>query len=253
MSNTREGIVLRSGMQFRRGWLAFAALAACLLLSASARGGIVEKTGTFGGLKVTYRVDLPNGYDPARAYPTILAFTGGGQTMDIVEQTLTDWQSEAEKRGYIVISPAAPDGQLFFEGGERIFPAFLDMILHDYKVKGGKLFLAGHSNGGISAFHVAVRYPQYFVSVTGYPGLLYNEDDLSKLQDLKGLCIFLHVGERDKDWQKEMRQQSEMFRQAGFKVQFDVEANQVHRLNVHTADLQNRLFAQLEQTATGCK
>lgn len=237
----------------RAGWLALAGLSACLLLCTGARAGIVEKTGTFGGLKVTYRVDLPNSYDPARTYPVILAFTGGGQTMDIVAQTLTDWQSEAEKRGYIVVSPAAPDGQLFFEGGDRIFPAFLDQILHDYKVKGGKLFLAGHSNGGISAFHIAVRYPQYFISVTGYPGLLYDDDDLSRMQKLKGLCIFLHVGELDPDWRKEIQRQSEMFRQAGLKVEFDVEKNQIHRLNVHTADLQNRLFAQLEETASGCK
>jgi S-formylglutathione hydrolase FrmB len=246
-SSVREGIA-----QGYPAWLALAMLVFCLVSGGSAKAGIVEKTGTFNGIKVTYRVDLPNGYDPARAYPTILVFTGGGQTMDIVEQTLGDWQSEAEKRGYIVISPAAPDGQLFFEGGDRIFPAFMDQMLRDYKVKGGKLFLAGHSNGGISAFHIAVRYPQYFVSVTGYPGLLY-EDDLTKMENLKGLCIFLHVGERDRDWQKEMQQQARMFKQAGFQVQFDIEANQIHRLNVHTADLQNRLFAQLEQTASGCK
>ena len=238
--------------QGRSIWLSLAVLAACALISATSRAETIEKTGTFGGLKVTYRVDLPNGYDPARDYPTLLAFTGGDQTMNIVEQTLGDWRSEAERRGYIVVSPAAPDGLLFFEGGDRIFPAFLDQILRDYKVKGGKLFLAGHSNGGLSAFHIAVRYPQYFVSVTGYPGVL-NGDDISKIQALKPLCIYMHVGDRDPDWRAEMQRQAGMFRQLGFKVQFDVEKDQIHRLNVHKADLQNRLFAQLEQVANGCK
>jgi poly(3-hydroxybutyrate) depolymerase len=233
-------------------WLSVVALAACLLLSTISRAETIEKTGTFGGLKVTYRVDLPSGYDPARAYPTLLVFTGGEQTMNIVEQTLGDWRSEAERRGYIVVSPAAPNGLLFFEGGDRIFPAFLDQILRDYKVKGGKLFLAGHSNGGLSAFHIAVRYPQYFLSVTGYPGMLY-EDDISKIQSLKPLCIYMHVGDHDPDWRDEMQHQSAIFRQLGFKVQFDVEKDQIHRLNVHTADLQNRLFAQLEQATNGCK
>jgi poly(3-hydroxybutyrate) depolymerase len=238
--------------QGRPAWLSAAALLACLLCSAISRAETIEKTGTFGGLKVTYRVDLPNGYDPARAYPTLLVFTGGDQTMNIVEQTLGDWRSEAERRGYIVVSPAAPDGQLFFEGGDRIFPAFLDQILRDYKVKGGKLFLAGHSNGGLSAFHIAVRYPQYFLSVTGYPGMLY-DDDMSKIQALKPLCIYMHAGDHDPDWRDEMQRQAGMFRQLGFKVQFDVEKDQIHRLNVHKEDLQNRLFAQLEQAANGCK
>lgn len=232
-------------------WLTLAALTFGFL-GANAKAETIEKTGTFGGLKVTYKVDLPNGYDPAHTYPVILAFTGGGQTMDIVDQTLTDWRSEAERRGYIVVSPAAPDGMLFFEGGDRIFPAFLDQILKDYKVKGGKLFLAGHSNGGISAFHVATSYPQYFVSVTGYPGLLYG-DDIGKVDALKSLCIFMHVGDRDTGWRDEMRRQAEDFRKRGFHVQFDVETNQIHRLNVHTANLQNRLFEQLEQAANGCK
>jgi len=125
------------------------------------------------------------------------------------------------------------------------------MILRDYKVKGGKLFLAGHSNGGLSAFHIAVRYPQYFLSVTGYPGMLY-EADIEQIQNLKPLCIYLHVGDRDPEWRDEMQVQARLFRQRGFKVQLDVEKDQVHRLNVHKADLQNRLFAQLEQAANGC-
>jgi poly(3-hydroxybutyrate) depolymerase len=233
-------------------WLSVAALGACLLSSAVCRAETIEKTGTFGGLKVAYRVDLPNGFDPARAYPTLLVFTGGGQTMNIVEQTLGDWRSEAERRGYIVVSPAAPDGLLFFQGGDRIFPEFLDMILRDYKVKGGKLFLAGHSNGGLSAFHIAVRYPQYFLSVTGYPGMLYDEDIL-KIQNLKPLCIYMHVGDHDPDWRDGMQFQARRLRELGFKVQFDVEMDQIHRLNVHKGDLQNRLFAQLEQATNGCK
>jgi hypothetical protein len=41
------------------------------------------------------------------------------------------WVPEAERRGYIVVSPAAPTDQLFFESSDRVFPEFLDMILRD--------------------------------------------------------------------------------------------------------------------------
>ena len=225
---------------------------ALLLFGAGARADTIAKSGTFNGLTVDYKVDLPDGYDAARAYPTILAFTGGGQTMDIVDQTLGDWRSVAKTRGYIVVAPAAPDGQLFFEGGDKIFPAFLDQILHDYKVKGGKMYVVGHSNGGLSAFHIASRYPKYFVSVTGYPGLLY-DNDISEIQNLQGLCIFMHAGDHDPDWANEMQKQADEFRQLGFKVEFQIEKDQVHRLNVHEEDLQNRLFAQLEEAPQACK
>src|SRR5207245_1415850 len=102
----------------------------------AARADMMEKTGIFGGLKVTYKVVLPHGYDASRAYPTVLVFTGGPQTLQIATSTVqTDCQQEAERRGYIVIGPASPNGELFFEGAERVFPEFLDAILKNYKVQ----------------------------------------------------------------------------------------------------------------------
>ena len=71
------------------------------------------------------KVVLPAGYDPAKAYPAILGFGGGPQNMNTVDNLLSrNLRAEAEKRGYIVIAPAAPDDQLFFEDGARIFPGF---------------------------------------------------------------------------------------------------------------------------------
>ena len=110
-----------------------------------------EKTKKVGGTTVHYKVVLPNGYDPAKAYPAILALGGGPQTMNTVDAfSAATWRAEAEKRGYIVVAPAAPDGQLFFEGGARIFPEFLKMILADYKIQDDKFHIAGPSNGGIA-------------------------------------------------------------------------------------------------------
>src|SRR4029079_1703877 len=107
------------------------------------------------------------GYDPGKAYPAILAFPGGPQTLDTVQGTVErHWHQEAERRGYIVVVPAAPNDRLYFQGGERIFPEFLTRILGDYKIQGNKLHIAGVSNGGISAFHIAAMYPEYFLSVT---------------------------------------------------------------------------------------
>src|SRR5436190_9910545 len=95
---------------------------------------LLEKTGTFAGLKVTYKVVLPDGYDPAKTYPLVLVFTGGPQTLQIATSTVeADWRKEAERRGYIVVAPASPNGELFFEGADRIFPSFLDQMLKDYK------------------------------------------------------------------------------------------------------------------------
>src|SRR5216683_313036 len=113
-----------------------AAAAVVLFATQPLRAELLEKTKKVGGTTVNYKVVLPNGYDPAKAYPGILALGGGPQTMNTVDSVLNrNLRAEAEKRGYIVVAPAAPDDQLFFEDGARIFPAFLKMILADYKIQ----------------------------------------------------------------------------------------------------------------------
>ena len=212
-----------------------------------AGAGIVEKTGTFGGLKLTYDVLLPPHYDPARNYPVVLVFAGGPQLLRMAKSTIeTDWQAEAEKRGYIVISPGTPDGSLFFQNADRVFPEFLDAIRKEYKVAGGKLHIAGHSNGGISAFHVAARYPRYFSTVTGYPGLLNDSADGERVDGLRGMCLFMHVGDQDRGWMPAMREQAESLKRDGYRIKITIEKGQGHRLHAADINLSPRLFDEIE-------
>jgi poly(3-hydroxybutyrate) depolymerase len=223
----------------------FGALVLCVF-AAPASAELVEKTGRFGGLQVAYKVVLPPGYDAARSYPVVLVFTGGAQQLRGAENTLnTDWRSEAEKRGYVVISPGTPDGSLFFEGADRIFPEFLDAIVRDYKPQGGKLHVAGHSNGGLSAFHVAAKFPSYFISVTGYPGLLQGATE-GNVRVLKSHCLYMHVGDRDTSWMSAMERQADSLRRQGFRIRFSVEKGQEHRLRAPEIDLSRRLFEEIE-------
>jgi len=145
-----------------------------MLATQSVQAELLEKTKKTGGTTVRYKIVLPSGYDPAKTYPAILAFGGGPQTMTTVERVLNrNFRAEAEKRGYIVVAPSAPDDQVFFEDGARVFPEFLKMIIADYKIRDNKFHIAGPSNGGIAAFHVAAANPQYFLSVTAFPGYMW--------------------------------------------------------------------------------
>ena len=214
------------------------------LFARPASAELLEKTGTFAGLKVTYKVVLPDGYDPAKTYPLVLVFTGGPQTLQIATSTVeADWRKEAERRGYIVVAPASPNGELFFEGADRIFPSFLDQMLKDYKV--GKVHVAGHSNGGLSTFHIATKFPKYFTTVIGYPGLL-DGPDRALANAIKDKCLFMHVGDRDDGWKGALEEESMDLARRGFKIKLTVEKNQVHRLKAQEIDLSRRLFDEIE-------
>ena len=198
----------------------------------AAKVSVLEQTKKVAGVTVNYKVVLPDGYDPAKAYPAILAFGGGPQTMNTVNGILDrNFRAEAEKRGYIVVSPAAPGGDLFFEEGAQIFPDFLKMILADYKIEGGKFHIAGVSNGGISSMHIAAAYPAYFLSVTAFPGYLW-EPSRAKLDRMSKLCVFMYVGENDEYmWHDEMRAEVEYLRAKGTVARYTIEKGQPHRLD----------------------
>ena len=231
------------------------ALVSCLVVATAlpSRAEVVDKTKKVAGITVQYKVVLPTGYDAAKAYPAILAFGGGPQTMNTVDGILTrNFRAEAEKRGYIVIAPAAPDDQLFFEDGARIFPEFLKMILAEYKIRDNKFHVAGPSNGGIAAFHVAAANPQYFLSVTAFPGYMW-EPGPSKLQAISKMCVFMYVGELDEYmWHSEMQREAEFLRSRGTVARYTVEKGQPHRLETLAGANASRLFDGFEETKKGC-
>jgi polyhydroxybutyrate depolymerase len=231
--------------------LVLAATAALAAFGAAA--SVSQKTMHVAGLTVEYKVVLPDGYDAAKSYPAILVMGGGPQTMDTLDRTLErNFTAEAERRGYIVIAPAAPEGQLFFEGGERIFPEFLKTMLREYHIVDGKFHVAGPSNGGIASFHVAAANPDYFKSVTAFPGYLW-QPSVDKLLAISKMCVYMYVGENDEyRWHDEMKREAEFLSSHGTVAKYTVEKGQPHRLDTLAGASAARLFEGFEATKNGC-
>jgi predicted peptidase len=229
------------------------AFVAAILVARPAHAELVEKSKKAAGVVVYYKVVLPNGYDPAKTYPAILALGGGPQTMNTVDAVLSrNLRAEAEQRGYIVIAPAAPNGDLFFEQGDRIFPDFLKAILADYKIANNTFHIIGPSNGGIAAFHVAAANPQYFASVTAFPGYMW-EPTAAKLKAISKMCVFMYVGENDTyRWHDEMKHEAEVLLSMGSVASYTVEKGQPHRIETLAGAGAHRLFENFEATKQGC-
>ena len=232
------------------------ALSCLLVLLAASNAGaeVTQRIMRVAGATVEYKLVLPNGYDAANTYPAILVFGGGPQTMNTIDGALArNFQAEAERRGYLVIGPAAPNGDLFFYDGERVFPEFLDNILAAHKIEGGKFHVAGPSNGGIAAMHVAAKYPQYFLSATAFPGYLWQPTP-AKLANLEGICVYLYIGENDDyRWHGEMEREAQVLRSRGSVAQYTVEKGQPHRLETLAGTGASRLFEGFEAARQGCR
>ena len=157
-----------------------------------------------GGVALEYAVALPAEFNRNNVYPILLAFPPGPQTRSMVEAGLDGyWTPEGPRRGWIVISPIAPDGRLFFQGSETLIPEFLDRIETMYKPEGGKFHVGGISNGGISSFRVAIIAPNQFHTLLALPGFPRGSD-FEQLDKLRGMPVTMFVGEGDTAWVEHM-------------------------------------------------
>ena len=162
--------------------------------------------------------------------------------MDMVLTTvLQNWVPEADRFGYIVFVPAAPNGRPFTGAGAMVFPEFIELLLHEYKILDNKFHIAGMSNGGRSAFHIAALYPQYFLSITGLPGYLPDATP-ERVGALARMCIYMYVGAFDTDWVEQVQQQASMFRAKGYSVHLSVEKGEGHVMRTLAGPSSSRLY-----------
>ena len=188
---------------------------------------ILDSSGT--EIDIDYAVVLPANWDTTKAYPTLLAFPPGNQTRDMVYAGLEGyWAKEAVLRNWVVISPAKPNSQRFFEGSEVLIPSFIEIVSEFYKLEGDKVHVGGLSNGGRSSFAVAAAFPELIHSITAIPGFL-NDDTLKAFEAIAHLPINMYVGESDLEWINAMQETLALLKTAGAEtISFEIVEGQDH-------------------------
>jgi predicted esterase len=191
----------------------------------------VNKLTLSDGTEISYALALPANFSAERIYPVLIALPGGRQNLDSVRGGLARyWETEALRRGYIVISPAAPQGRPFFKTGIDLIPEFLSRLQKIYRVKNDKFHLAGHSNGAVSAFRAAIRTPKLFQSLTAIAGYPEAKVDFSRLNRLHSIAISMFVGDGDLYWKEGMERTVRRLSEIGNNAHFEIIARNGHFL-----------------------
>jgi poly(3-hydroxybutyrate) depolymerase len=180
------------------------------------------------GTALDYTIVVPSGYEAGSTVPVLLALPPGGQGQTEVDAGLDRyWAAEAERRGWVVVSPLAP-GELFFEGAERAIPELLAAVAARYPPEGGRFHLAGVSNGGKSAFRIAANDPELFASLLVLPGFPDERDDAKLAGIAEQVAVTMYVGEDDRDWLDESRQAQADLEALGGRVSLTIVPGEGH-------------------------
>ena len=153
------------------------------------------------GTTIEYVTVVPAGFTVGDTAPVALALPPGDQSLGTTRSTVDAvYASEAQRLGWVVVSPAAPGGDQFFDGGEDHLPRFVDWIEAWVTPEGGAPHVVGMSNGGLSAFRYAAENPQRTQSIVAFPGFPRSNGDRDALEELTHVPIMLYVGGDDTPW-----------------------------------------------------
>ncbi|MGI9657401.1 MAG: alpha/beta hydrolase-fold protein [Gaiellaceae bacterium] len=184
---------------------------------------------SIAGNDLQLTVVLPDDFVAGETRPILLALPPGGQGQPEVDFGLdTYWAAEARRRGWIVVSPVAPEGALFFQGSEALVPELLDTVAATYPPEDGRFHVAGISNGGLSSFRVAVEFPERFASVITLPGFAPTAGDLAKFDGIVGIPVRMFVGETDTSWVEGGEQARDALEELGGDVELTIAPDEGH-------------------------
>lgn len=153
------------------------------------------------GQTLDFAVVEPADFDRTTPAPVLIAMAPGAENRDMVGAGLGLYWEQLARSGWVVISPARAEGAESFskDEGQRVL-ALLDLAHQRYTIEGGAPHLAGISNGGRAAFHLAGLFPARFLSMTCLPGMPSSDPDRARLASVASLPVALFAGELDAGW-----------------------------------------------------
>jgi len=152
-----------------------------------------------------YRLYVPSTYNGSKAFPLIVALHGLGGTddsfFDGYEKRLPPL---AEQHGYIIAAPLGYRVDGFYGSGvaasrddatrrtrefsEQDVMQVLDRVRRSYKIDDNRIYLLGHSMGGIGTWAIAPKYPDIWAAIAPLSGL-GSPDSLASIRNVPEIIV----------------------------------------------------------------
>jgi predicted peptidase len=166
------------------------------------------------GESIPYRLFVPLRWMPGTRLPLLVTLRAG-QTVDGPYRAGNDLVKEAERRGYIVVTPmgyrplrqpyygstyriARPNGPEAAAGwtaeenarAEQDVLHVIDLVTKEYDVDTSRIYLHGQNPSASGALHLAAKYPQRFAAAVVSSGpIVYDAYPFDRLVDEVALLV----------------------------------------------------------------
>jgi len=175
------------------------------------------------GEKIPYALFVPSTYNKDNMTPLLVSLHGLGRTYDWLMgyEGLLD---QAEANGYIVVTPLGYTRRGWYGSrevedqqdaaySEQDVLNVLQLVRDEFAIDANRIYLWGHSMGGVGTYHIAAKHPDLFAAIgVAAPAPESDAPIRETLEKIRHLPILVLQGDEDglvtltRRWVAEMRQ-----------------------------------------------
>ncbi|MAG55239.1 MAG: hypothetical protein CMJ83_03010 [Planctomycetes bacterium] len=149
-------------------------------LALGQKAGTHERTLEMGDQERAYLVHVPKGYDGKKSVPLVLMLHGRGSSGRQAASRYYGWKPLSEKHGFVVAFPDAlgrPRSWKPAWGGRktadgRFLARLIDTVGEEFKIDTDRVFMTGHSSGGIMSFSFAATHSGKVAAIAPVAGTI---------------------------------------------------------------------------------
>jgi poly(3-hydroxybutyrate) depolymerase len=180
------------------------------------------------GQRRTYYIYSPIERAPG-AVPLLLALHGSyGKASDMAQQ----WTGLAQAQGFIVVAPVARRASVWQirADGPHFVRALIDEVARRHSIDMRRVYLFGHSGGGVYALTLSMLESEYFAATAVHAGAWRTPQEFIAVPYARrAIPIAIFVGDRDEYFTlQQVRKTHEALRTAGHPSNLSVIPGHTH-------------------------
>ena len=160
------------------------------------------------GEEIPYAVFVPSNYNESDPAPLIISLHGLGRSYDWL-MGYHGFLDQAEANGYVVVTPLgyirrgwygsrATEDPQDGDYSEQDVMEVIKLVRDAFTIDNNRIYLWGHSMGGVGTYHIAAKYPDMFAGLgVAAPAPEEDHDIEATLNRIKHIPIFVLQGDED--------------------------------------------------------
>ena len=138
----------------------------------------------------------PSGYRPGVPTPLCLSLHGGGRGQGNGSQAFGSYGAPFRSKGCLLFAPTVPGAKLIFANplAEKFIRNFIHELQWDYSIDFDRCYAVGHSEGGVGAWGMAARMPDFWAACVAGAG---NPPGILDYEYLYNTSLWVHHGSND--------------------------------------------------------